>query len=57
MAEVTSGNVTVIVLDQYELVYLKYLLENVCLEGSDGDERALNHTQELLDALDVEITV
>ena len=57
MAEVTSGNVTVIVLDQYELVYLKYLLENVCLEGSDGDKRALDHTLELLNALDVEITV
>lgn len=57
MAEVTSGNVTVIVLDQYEFVYLKYLLENVCLEGSDGDSRALDHTRDLLNALDVEITV
>lgn len=44
MAEITSGDVTVIVLDQYETTYLKYLLERVVLTGSDDDARALDHT-------------
>ena len=57
MAEVMNGGVTVIVIDEYERVYLNYLLERVCLEGSDTDERALSYTSELLDALGVEVTV
>ena len=57
MAEVTSGNVTVIVLDEYEVTYLKYLLERVVLTGSDADERALDYTSSLFDALDIELTV
>lgn len=57
MAEVTSGNVTVIVMDENERFYLKYLLEHCVLDGSDADERALDYTRELLDALDIEVTV
>lgn len=58
MAEVTSGeNLTVLVLDEYEVEALRYLLDRVMLEGSDEDERALGYAFETLDALDVEVTV
>lgn len=57
MAEVTSGDLTVIVLAENEVNALRYLLENVNLSGTDDDERALSNAYSLLDAIDVEMTV
>lgn len=57
MAEVTSGDLTVIVLAENEVNALRYLLENVNLSGTDDDERALSNAYSLLDAIDVEVTV
>lgn len=57
MAEVTSGDLTVIILAENEVNALRYLLENVNLSGTDDDERALSNAYSLLDAIDVEITV
>lgn len=57
MAEVTSGDLTVIILAENEVNALQYLLENVNLSGTDDDENALSNAYSLLDAIDVEITV
>ena len=57
MAEVTSGDLTVIVLAENEVNALRYLLENVNLSGTDDDENALSNAYSLLDAIDVDITV
>ena len=57
MAEVTSGDLTVIVLNNSETKALAYLLESIALTGTDSDERALRECYGLLDALGVEVTV
>lgn len=57
MAEVTSGDLTVIVLAENEVNALRYLLENINLTGTEDDERALSNAYSLLDAIDVEIVV
>lgn len=57
MAEVTSGDLTVIVLAENEVNALRYLLENVNLSGTDDDENALSNAYSLLDAIDVEVIV
>lgn len=57
MAEVTSGDLTVIVLNRGEAEALAYLLESISLSGTDSDERALREVYDVLDALNVEVTV
>ena len=57
MAEVTSGDLTVIVLNNSETKALAYLLESIALTGTDSDERALRECYDVLDALGVEVTV
>jgi len=57
MAEITSGDLTVIVLNKDEVNALVYLLESVTLYGTNDDDRALRAAYGLLDALGVEVTV
>ena len=57
MAEVTSGNVTVMVMDDNETDALRQLLGKVVMTGTHEDESLLWQCRDILESLDIELTV